>query len=147
MDRNQNTLIKTSFPRWFVIFISFCLVITLPLSTIYTVVVIYNNGLSVFGILLLTFVLAEFWFLKFLFYSVTATEKGLEAANLLGSNKSFIWDEIVKVRRPPLGIPYDFSYVVSKNKEKMLLVRSMQNYKELIELIKVRSPNLQKCKS
>lgn len=147
MIKNQNILIKVSSPSWLIILFIPCLIIALPLSIFYTALVIYNNRLSVFGVFLLIFVLAGFWFIKLLFYSVTATESGLETTNLLGSNKSFIWEEIVKVRRPRFGIPYDFTYVVSKNKGKLLLVRSMQNYKELIELIKVRAPNLQKCKS
>ena len=147
MNKNQNILIKTSCPKWFVILGFICFVITLLFSAFYTVMVIYNNGLTVFGIFLLIVVLSEFLFIKLLFYSVTATEIGLETANLLGSDKSFVWEEIVEVRGSRFGIPYDATYVVSKNKGKILLIRSMQNYKELIELIKVKSPNLQRCKS
>lgn len=148
MIENINVLLKSSFPQWFVILGSICFVITLLFSTLYVVVVIYNNGISVFNMIILILVSSGYWFfIKILFYSITATDRGLKSNNPLGSSKEFVWEEIVEVRRPRFGIPYDLAYVVSKNKGKMLLVRSMQNYKELIELIKVKAQNLQKCKS
>jgi len=84
--------------------------------------------------------------IKLLFYSVTGTKRGLETNNIFGSNKIVKWDEIMEVRRPRFGIPNDFSYVISGKTEKLLLIRSMKNYKELIQLIKERAINLTKCK-
>ena len=77
---------------------------------------------------------------KILFYSVVATESGILSFNSFGEGKLFDWTEIIEVKRPRFGIPYDFTYVISTDNEKMLLVRSMQNYKELIELIKAKAP-------
>ena len=145
---NQNVLFKSSFPKWFVILGSICFVITLLFSTLYVVVVIYNNGISVFNMIILILLSSGYWFfIKILFYSITATDRGLKSNNPLGSSKEFIWEEIVEVRRPYFGIPYDLTYVVSKNNGKLLLIRSMQNYKEIIELIKIKAQDLQKCKS
>ena len=150
MVKNHIANLKISFPRWFVIFLTFCGVFTIMFSTFYIAWVVYKNQLTsrpfscaLFFILILSI----FWFFsKILFYSVTATDSGLQTDNIVGSNKLFPWDEIVEVRRPRFRIPKDASYVISKNKDKLLLVRSMKNYKELIQLIKVRAPNLQKCR-
>ena len=133
----------------FIYFLGICWLIALFFSIFYVYKVLYGNLLVSLNLSVILFivVLGGFCFFKLLFYSVTATKKGLETAKPIGSNQSFTWEEIIEVRRPRFGIPYDFSYVISKNKEKLLLVRSMQNYKELVELIKTKAPNLQKCKS
>ena len=82
---------------------------------------------------------------RILFYSVIATDKGLQIRNLFGPSKSIIWDEVIEIRRPRFGIPGDFTYVFLADKKKIVLVRSMNNYKKLIQLIKERAPNLKRC--
>ena len=151
MTGNYSGILKSSFPRWFRVFLSFCEVFMILFSAFY----IYratSNGLTAVEIrnfvIFSSIVLGGFWiFAKFLFYSVSATKRGLETDNVFGQKKLFLWNEIVEVRRPRFGIPYDFSYVISENQDKLLLVRSMKNYKELIQLIKARAPNLQKCQT
>ena len=151
LDNHQARNLKVSFPKWFMIFVSICGILTISFCLFYIIWVIYHGQLayqlfrcSIF----FSIILCGFWLsLKVLFYSVTATERGLETSNIVGPNKLFLWKEIVGVRRPRFGVPVDFSYVISKNKDKLLLVRSMKNYKELIELIKARAPNLKRCQS
>lgn len=151
MAENNSANLKISFPRWFRGFLTFCGIFTILLFAFYIVWVAYNGQLA--SRLLRCTVIASvivgivWFFLKILFYSVTATDSGLETDNIVGANKVLLWDEIVEVRRPRFGIPHDATYVISRNKGKVLLVRSMKNYKELIQLIKVRTPNLQKCRS
>ena len=145
---SEDTLIKSSFPKWFKIFGSICFAITLLLFAFYTFSIIYSNQISTSKIILLVLISLSLWFfIKLLFYSVTATEGHLKNTNPLGTSKKFTWKEIIEVQRPRFGIPYDFTYVVSNNNDKLLLIRSMKNYNELIEFMKVKAPNLQKCKS
>jgi len=148
MVKKHSENLKISFPRWVVIFFSFCGIFTILFFAFYIIWVVYNGQLSSQFFrcaIFFSVILGAFWvFLKILFYSVTATERGLETDNIVGSNKLLLWDEIVEVRRPRFGIPVDFSYVISKNKDKLLLIRSMKNYKKLIQLIKLRAQNLQK---
>jgi hypothetical protein len=86
------------------------------------------------------------WFLSSaLFYTATATEKGIETTNpILRSNKSCTWDEIIDVKKPFLRIPIAFRYVVLENDKKILLIRGIPNYEKIIELINLRAPNLKK---
>jgi hypothetical protein len=140
-----------SFPKWLRITLTFCGTFTILFSVFYIVWATYNG--QFFSQLLrcaifFSMILGGFWFFaKLLFYSVTATERGLETDNILGSNKLFLWDEIVEIRRPRFGVPYDATYVISKNKAKLLLVKSMNNYSELIDVINVRAVNLRPYRS
>ena len=135
---------------WFRIFISFCGLFTVIFITVYIVKVFYSGQLllKLSRCLLLLAMMGSIFcaVIKLLFYSVTGTKRGLETNNIFGSNKIVKWDEIMEVRRPRFGIPNDFSYVISGKTEKLLLIRSMKNYKELIQLIKERAINLTKCK-
>lgn len=151
MDKNHNGYVKISFPNWLRLFLTFCGIFTILFSAFYIVWVAYNGQLAsqLFRCaIFFSIILSGFWFfLKILFYSVIITDRGLKTDNIIGSKKSFLWDEIVEIRRPRFGFPVDFAYVISKNKGKLLLVRSMKNYKELIEMIRVRAPNLKRCQS
>jgi hypothetical protein len=147
MDKNHSEYLEISFPRWFRICLAFCGIFTILLFAFYIVWVAYNGQLAsrLLRCAIFTSVIVGivWFFLKILFYSVTATDRGLEADNIVGANKVFLWDEIVEVRRPRFGIPHDATYVISRNNGKLLLVRSMKNYKEFIQLIKDRAANLQ----
>ena len=148
MDKNHSGYLEISFPRWFRMFLAFCGIFTILLFAFYIVWVAYNGQLAsrlLRCAISATVIVGIVWFLlKILFYSVTATDSGLETDNIVGANKVFLWDEIVEVRRPCFGIPHDATYVISRNKGKLLLVRSMKNYRESIQLIKDRAANLQK---
>lgn len=83
-------------------------------------------------------------FLRCLLYSVVASTEGLKASNILGKEKFLNWTDIIAVRRPRFGLPQEIAYVVSNNRERLLLFRSMNHYSRVIELIRKRAPNLQK---
>jgi hypothetical protein len=151
MDKNYIVDLKVCFPKWIIIIFTFSAIGTVYFFLEY-IFLLNNNGSSDSGmfkcLFFLGIIIGGFWlFFKILFYSVIATDKGLVTNNLFGAGKSVLWDEIIEVRRPRFGIPADFTYVLLANKSKLLLVRSMKNYKALIQLIKEKAPNLQKCKS
>lgn len=151
MDKKPNEDIRIFYPKWFVVFIGFCGVGTVLISTWYISWVIYK-GLLPSHVLRCLFFLALilatlFLFSKIVFYSVAATDRGLETHNIIGSNKFFTWDEIVEIRKPHFGIPHDAIYLISRNKDRLTLLRGMKNLEELLQLIKDRSPNLKRCPS
>ena len=71
-------------------------------------------------------------YLKILYYSITATSSGLEAKNIIGKNKYLLWENIKEIRKPRFGFPVNFTYVVSKTGEKLLLLKNKKNYEKLI---------------
>ncbi len=82
---------------------------------------------------------------KTLYYTITATNKGLETDNIVGANKSYLWEEIIEVRRPRFGVPVNITYVISINEDKSILIRNRNNYKEIVETIKGKAFNLKIC--
>jgi len=144
----NNKYIRSSTPKLHKIILVFCGTFTILISVFYIVWVAYN-GQMIYRLsrcLIFIIIIISFWFfLKILFYSVTASDKGIEAANIIGKKYMFLWGEIVEVRRPRFGFPVGFAYVISKNNEKMLLIRNKNNYKELIQFIKKMAPNLKIC--
>ncbi|MBW1788631.1 MAG: hypothetical protein JRK53_18755 [Deltaproteobacteria bacterium] len=150
MDKKRNERMEISYPMWLIIFIAFCGIGTILMVTYYIVLGIYN-GKIFSNLLILTFitvswVLINVWFLlKIVFYSVIATSKGIKSNNLIGPDKFFPWDEILEVRKPIYGIPPDAIYVISKDNEKLMLLRGMKNIDEFIQLIKEKAPNLKRC--
>ncbi|MGD9245788.1 MAG: hypothetical protein PVH36_12700 [Desulfobacterales bacterium] len=149
MDKKLNEGIKISYPMWFVIFISFCGIGTILICTYYIAWVVFNGQLSshlLRFLFLIILILAALWFLlKIVFYSVTATDRGIGTHNIAGANKFFLWDEIVEIRKPVFGIPHDAIYLISENKDKLMLLKGMKDLDEFIQLIKDRAPNLKKC--
>jgi hypothetical protein len=149
MSNDLTQELKISYPKW--VAVPFILGWTvLLLAFFFYLAKFARNGPHFLLILKIAFLLillfSGIWvFLKFLFYSVIASKRGLETDNLFGKRKSFLWHEIIGVRRPRLGIPQEIAYVVSKEKEKLLLLRSMKNYSQLITLIKEKASNLQGC--
>ena len=148
MDYKEDRILKVSMPIWFIIFMGICGIGMTIITVSYVVWVIYNDklhshlyGCLFFLIIVLTGLL---FFLKIMFYSVTAVDKGLEANNIIGPKKFFHWNEIVEIRRPKFGIPNDASYVISSERRKMMLLRGTKNYKKLIALIKFKAPNLKR---
>jgi hypothetical protein len=147
MNSKHEHEVKMDFPKW--LFIPFTLgLIVLALACILYALKLTRSGLSLLGLLKVGFlfiiVLCGIWCIfRVLFYSVTATKRGLETNNLLGKGKLFLWDEIVEVRRPRFRIPADFVYVISRDNYKLPLIKSMKNYGELIQLIQAKASNLQ----
>lgn len=121
-------------------------IFTILFSLSYIFIVIFRGRLLVSPIRFILFTLIIFlsiWFLlKILFYSVTATAKGLETDNIIGIKKKFHWEDIIEVRRPRFGFPLLFTYVISNNEDRIVLVKNKQNYKELIQYIKKKATNI-----
>ena len=147
MIKKHRVALTCSFPKWVRAFFSFCGIFTLIFFTAYIFWVIYSGQLFLQLLRVTVFggsIIVILWvYPKILFYSVFATEKGLESKNIFEENKLLTWNEIVEVKRPRFGIPVDFAYVISKNKDRLRLIRSMNNYRELIQLIKNKAPNLE----
>jgi hypothetical protein len=149
MITNEDQNLKISLPRFF--FIPFTLgAILLLLALIFYASRLIQSEPTILDLikvlfLFIIFLAGSYFFSRILFYSVTAREIGLETHNIWGKKKVFLWKDIVQIRRPRFGIPKDASYVISSSEDKMLLVRSLKNYSELVQIIKVRAQNLQKC--
>lgn len=148
MKSKENVLLKINYPKWALYFISFCWGSIFLFFIFFALKEIIEFSFPIQMVVIICAILLSGVFIfKIFFLTVIATEKELKRTYPFITDKSFPWDEIIEVRRPRLGMPYDFSYVISKNKKKLLLIRSMENYKELVELIKAKAPNLQNCKS
>lgn len=148
MTDSQNVILKISFPIFFKIFLLICCVGILFLSGFYFYkIATHQLQISYFICSVFLFLdLAGFWIiLKLLFYSVTATNKGIEARNIVVRNIKIQWGDIIEIRRPRLGVPKDISYIITKNNNKLLLIRSMNDYSKIIKLIKERALNLKNC--
>lgn len=148
MKKNHREIVKIHFPK----FISIPFI--LGGLAILTAIIFYASRLKqieAFDLdllklmfLLILFIVAIFFVLKVLFYSVTATDIGIETDNIIGTKKAFLWNDIVELRRPRFGIPKDASYVIASNDDKIMLIRSMRGYNELIKTVKIRAINLRK---
>jgi len=147
MIREPNVLLKSSTPRWQRKFGIFCGIVTILLFGYYIVQVFYNNQWSpqllkdfiLFGVVLL--ILGSY--AKTLFYTVSATDRGLETENITGENQLLLWEDIMAIRRPRFGFPINHMYVISKNEDKLLLIKSNDRYRELVEYIRENAPNLE----
>lgn len=141
---NENITSKT--PNWLRIVVLFCGIFTVLFSAFYIAWVIYNGQflLQIYRctVLFIVILIIVFSYSKILFYSVTAKEKGLETDNIIGANKIFQWEEIMEVRRPRFGFPVNFTYVVSKDKDRIFLIKNRKNYEALVQRIKEKAPNL-----
>ena len=146
-DADQD--LRVTYPRWLLILFIPGWIIILLTFFFYTRKFI-EESLSVALLLKSSFLfiitLGGIWvILGVLFYSVTATRQGILATNLFGKDRFLPWHEIVEVRRPRFGIPQEITYVISQDKAKLLLFRSMKKYSTLIKIIKARASNLARC--
>jgi len=141
-----NEQITSKTPNWIRILVSFCGIFTVIFSAFYIVWVIYNgqflSQIYRCAVLLMAILIIVFSYSKILFYSVTATEKGLGTDNIIGANKFFQWEEIIEVRRPRFGFPLKFTYVIKKNKDIIFLIKNRKNYEVLVQCIKEKALNL-----
>ena len=149
MIKTHSEFLRSSTPKRQRIILTFCGIFTLLFSLFYIVWAIYNgqflSQLSRCLIFVLMMLVILWFLLKILFYSITATDRGLKTDNIIGANKLFDWKDIIEIRRPRFGFPVNFTYVISKNKDKLFLIKNKKNYKELIKYIKENAPNLKIC--
>ena len=146
MLKENCTFLKVSFSRWYVALVGCCGLLTVVLSLAYLIYTVLHGEFferllrcSAFAVVLLSLL----WFLaRILFYAVYATERGIRTENILNKKELIPWDEIVEIKRPRIGIPKDAIYLITNNHQKILLIKSMNNYSRLLELIKTRAPNL-----
>jgi hypothetical protein len=149
MSKMHSEHVKTYTSRWVRILGTVCGIFTIFFFGFYIAWLIYNGQLiSQLSrcLILFSVILLIIWsYSKTLYYTVTATDRGLETDNIIGTNKLILWEDIIEVRRPRFGFPVNFTYVISKNRDKLFLIRNKNNYKELIKYIKEKASNLKIC--
>ena len=149
LPKDDDKELRMSYPKWLVI------IFPLGLLILFFTLCFYMGRFdmthpSILSILKLVFLFiivigGVLLFLKCLLYSVVASMEGLRANNIMGKERFLHWSEIVEIRKPRFGLPQEIAYVISNNQEKLLLLRSMKHYNQLIDLVRKRAPNLQKC--
>ncbi len=142
---------KTNFPIWFQIVFLVSLLVMIESSYPFFIHTI-NSEITTRSLVGCSFYLiiisGGLWFLvRVVMYSVTASESGLTASCMMITKVHFTWDEILEIKRHRYLKSGDITYVILKNKKKLLLVRSMTNYEIIINLVKANSPNLIKYES
>lgn len=148
MNSKSNISLKCYFPRWFICLA--CISFVQTISILFFVImnkILKSEPIPVSVILISVFLLVGgVWLFSMLFSYALATENGLEYINPFRKDRFIAWGNIVEVKRPLFKIPNDYSYVISKeNTEKIILIRSMKNYRQMIGLIKEKAPNLRTC--
>ena len=141
---NKNIISKA--PNWIRIVALFFGIFTVLFSTFYIAWVIYNgqflSQIYRCTVLFIAIMIIVFSYSKTLYYSVTATEKGIETENAFGKNKNVQWEEIIEVRRPRFGFPVNFTYVIKKDEDRIFLIKNRKNYDAIVQRIKEKAPNL-----
>lgn len=145
MSRGNEVLLKMSYPKWFqavlppILFLYFIFVLVITVYFSRGGFTWIQVGISAFFWIIFALWL---WIIPFVYSSLIATESGLCATGIFGRKQKLTWDEIVKISRPLFGIPNEFTYVFSKSGKKMILLRSMEGYSNLLELIQSKAPHL-----
>lgn len=140
--------IKSDTSRWIRIVGTIFGLISILIFSVYIFHALYTGQfmekiLSCFIFLVLTITII--WsYSKTLYYSITATNRGLETKNITGENKLLLWENIKGIRKPRFGFPVNYTYVVSRDGEKLLLLKNKKNYEKLIRYIKENAQNLEK---
>lgn len=149
MPENPKIILKIHYPTWFILFYTICFLGCVYYFTRYFIWVYSNhlilNRLWQTASLSLILIIGIWFLFKVVFYSVIATNKGIENRPLVGAKKYFSWLEIIEVRRPKFKMPYDAIYIVTETNKKMMIMKGMKNLNQMIGLIKNMSPNLRKC--
>lgn len=145
MSRDDKVLLKVSYPKWFQVIVP-------PLLFLYLLFLVlmgfyFSRGDFTWPkVCIAAFLLAVFmiwlWIIPFIYSSLIATESGLRATGIFRRRRKLTWDEIVRVSRPLFGIPSELIYVFSKRGEKMVLLRGMEGYSDLLKLIESKASNL-----
>jgi len=87
---------------------------------------------------LLGIVIIGFYATPFISSAIHVRDWGIEFQRFSRVVQKVTWDRIL-IRRPRFGIPYDFSYIVLDNEERILVLRNAHGYSELIRLIQSKS--------
>ena len=99
------------------------------------------------GLFILILLLLNYLFFRVFLSFVTISNEGITSTSPATSTKFVGWDEIREVKRPLLRIPSEYTYVISESGDRLTLFRSYPGYRDIIKLIKERSPRLEKCNS
>ena len=142
----DKVLLRVCLPKWFQIFYAIAALVSLPFF-LFISFAYAHDGFIFPKILVSIFMLAMvgiiLWAIPQFYSTICVTEFGVRSDRPFGlSQKKFKWDEIVTVSRPRFGIPYDLVYIMSQRGEKLPVVRGVQGYSELLEIIQSHAPNL-----
>jgi len=145
MSQDNKILLNVSYPKWFRIVVPPLLFLYL-LFLLVMMVYFGRDGFTWLEVGISTFFWVVFgvwlWIIPFIYSSLVATESGLRATGIFRRRRRLTWDEIVRVSRPLFGIPSELIYVLSKSGEKMILLRGMEGYSDLLRLIESKALNL-----
>lgn len=146
-NRTDKVLLKVEIPIWFRVVYAIAAPPT-PLFFLAFAVAFIINGLTLPGALISTFALvtvaAGLLLIPHVYSTIWVTELGLRWRRPFRlRTKKFKWEDIVTIVRPRFGISYDLAYIISKNGERIAVVRSMAGFTDLVELIRSRAPNLE----
>ena len=144
--RPDKTLLRVALPQWFRVY---CAVAVPPtLILLLFIAIVFNlNDFTFFGVIVILFVLAMFGIAAYAtphcYSTILVTDYGLRWDRPLGlGDKKFKWDDILTVSRPRFAKSSDFAYIVSKSGNKIVVMKSMDGYADLLEMIQSRAPNL-----
>ena len=146
MTEMSENYVRSESPKWLRIVGASFEIITFSFSLFYILWLVYSGQfvahISRCLILFIIIILIIWHHLKILYYTVTASNRGLETDNIVGKKKAFLWEQIIEVRRPRFGFPVNFTYIISTNEDKIFLIKNRNNYKEIIQSIEENAPNL-----
>ncbi len=146
---DHSEIITLRFPKWVIYPYSVCnLLCSIALLSLlvfgdYTgmnFIKMWKPGICGFFIFLMNWV--QF---RIFLSSVIITNNGLETKSPVSIKRFIKWEDIIEVKRPFLGIPNEYTYVVSLNNKIITLCRSIPEYQNIIKTIQERSLNLKKC--
>lgn len=145
MSHDDKILLKVSYPKWFQIIVP-------PLLFLYLLFLVLMGSYLTRGdftwpkVGIAAFFLVVFmiwlWIIPFIYSSLIATESELRATGIFRRRRRLTWNEIARVSRPLFGIPSEVIYVFSKSGEKIVLLRGMEGYSDLLKLIESKASNL-----
>lgn len=146
MTDNALEILRVGFPKWFKVLYGVCIVgFFIVIMYIFAeAAFLHYIGHNLRGMrwgywfVVAIEVLGICFYVEVVPYFVVATEEGLRAEGMFGREKSFLWEEIAEVRRPRLSTLTDLAYIVSNSGAKIVVLRSMTNYPELVQLIEQR---------
>lgn len=145
MSWDDKILLKVTYPKWFQIILPPILFLYL-IFLLVLMVYFARDGFTWLKVGIGAFFLAILgiwlWMIPFIYSSLIATESALHATGIFRRRQKLTWDEIVRVSRPLFGIPNELVYVFSKSGQKMVLLRGMEGYPDLLKLIQSRAPYL-----
>ena len=142
----DRVLIDVRCPKWFLIIFPLMLFGGLTVVALIVGIYVNRNGVTwpiVIGSgIFLAAIAVWVWLIPYLYSSIVATESGLSTTGPFRQNQHITWGEITSVGTPRFGIPKEFIYILSRSGERIVVVRSMEQYRELLDLIQIKVPTL-----